>query len=625
MNLTEIIIENYKSIEKLKLQLNSYGNKSNESKTTILVGINESGKSNILDSINSVNHQFENHEFETTYYKLGDITTNEFIDVFYNIDQDSTFPFYLKLFSAKIKLPTELINSLKVEKFYRNIFFDKKNEIENYFAIEFENNLFWDDYCIETSNSSENVKEIKKVTVKDNAVYLNQNQKLLTKDDFELLFIDTINERLKKDFPKIIYWKSTPEHLINEKISLINFKSDTSTSLPLKNIFGICNYTTDQQIEEAINRALEYDEFKAELEESLTKATTDHINKIWKEHKVKIKIKFDGDDCKVHVEDLSTQHKYYKMKHRSDGFKQFISLMLSLSAENKSNLLKNNIIILDEPEVHLHPSGIRFLRDEILKIGKNNHVIVATHSHYLIDTNTPERHFIVEKNKKTTIKQLTNSTNFSDDEVISKAFGLNIFKELIPENILIVEGFGDKSIFNHCFSLLSIPTSYIIKNASSASKIDSFAALIAEERINSIIILDDDKIGRQKKSEIIRNLKNHFSKENVFTIRDILSDLPEDSTLEDLYPIDFLNETINIILERKDIAFSTEKNIIDQLKSFDKTLNFKGSKDRLDKIKIELNEKFRNQFKTKEDIEKKASRLTSFCKELAKRLILREQ
>ena len=73
------------------------------------------------------------------------------------------------------------------------------------------------------------------------------------------------------------------------------------------------------------------------------------------------------------------------MDERSQGFKHFISLILHLSISNKKEKCKDQIIIIDEPENHLHPSGIRYMRDELIKIGKNNYVFVATHSPFMID------------------------------------------------------------------------------------------------------------------------------------------------------------------------------------------------------------------------------------------------
>ena len=54
----------------------------------------------------------------------------------------------------------------------------------------------------------------------------------------------------------------------------------------------------------------------------------------WKEHKIKIRISINANICKVHVEDKDKKFAYYSMSQRSEGFKQFISLILSLSAHH---------------------------------------------------------------------------------------------------------------------------------------------------------------------------------------------------------------------------------------------------------------------------------------------------
>ena len=66
------------------------------------------------------------------------------------------------------------------------------------------------------------------------------------------------------------------------------------------------------------------------------------------------------------------------MVDRSDGAKHFLSLILSISVANETDILKNNIIVIDEPEVHMHPSGIRYIREELLKIESIEKIEVKT-------------------------------------------------------------------------------------------------------------------------------------------------------------------------------------------------------------------------------------------------------
>ena len=73
-----------------------------------------------------------------------------------------------------------------------------------------------------------------------------------------------------------------------------------------------------------------------------------------------------------------------------------------ISVQNKSKQISGNILIIDEPEIGLHPSGVQFLRQELERISKNNLVMIATHSIFMIDNNIIDRHFIVEKENEIT-------------------------------------------------------------------------------------------------------------------------------------------------------------------------------------------------------------------------------
>ncbi len=62
MKLRAIKIRGYKSIDKLDFPVRKYGKDNNESYTTILIGKNEAGKSNVLNAIATPGHK------ETVYF-----------------------------------------------------------------------------------------------------------------------------------------------------------------------------------------------------------------------------------------------------------------------------------------------------------------------------------------------------------------------------------------------------------------------------------------------------------------------------------------------------------------------------------------------------------------------------
>ena len=293
------------------------------------------------------------------------------------------------------------------------------------------------------------------------------------------------------------------------------------------------------------------------------------------------------------------------------------SLILSLSAQNDSDKLSNNIILIDEPEVHLHPSGVKYMRDEILKIGKNNNVIVSTHSQNMVDTTTPERHWIVQKQKaETSILQIDSNTPIEDDKVLASAFGINLFKELLPKNIIIVEGGDDKNIIAHALKLLQDKFFYSKKSAGGASKSPGFARLLGDENVPAFILFDSDKDGRDNKKKILDNQKEYYSTDNVFTLNDLCNQLPKDSTIEDVLPIDFVKAFFDKEME-VNFTLIEERAILHQLKN--QSPKLKSDKQKLDSLKIKLSNEFVEKYKTRAKI-KEIKRLNELTNNLVKKI-----
>lgn len=629
MKIKEIRIDNFKSISEITIPFNVYGRNKTKSATTIFVGINESGKSNILEALKLINTGFEDLEFDQICNKSNQDDIS-YVDIWLELEIVNQ-EFYRKKLIEHFPNLKELIEKVKIEYVQKNIYLNKKNE--SLYQYEFKlteirdlfkyiitkkkktvNNVIIETNEIYNLAIENNINE--NITINNVRNFLEDGQKILTQTIFESECLEILEPILNANIPKVIFWEAKDNYLINDSIDLTKFKENTSISIPLKNIFRIGGKISNDEIKTAIEKALKSPSKNAELVDSLSESLTKHVNKVWKEHKINLKIHINGNMCSVHVEDKSKKHEYYRMNERSDGFKQFVSLILSLSAETESNTLKNNLIILDEPEVHLHPSGIRFMRDELLKIGKKNNVFISTHSHYMIDTKTMERHWIVQKENDTEIHQLTETDNIKDEEVVSKAFGLDLMKELLPGNILLVEGLADKKVINHLIQCLDNTINYSIKHAGGCPKVYSIASLMSDEGISAIIIVDDDQEGKNTRSEIQKKLKNSFNNESVLTLRDILGTLPNNSSIEDILPIDlvkslFFNEF------GKDLIVQEGKPIITLISSQEESLRGKENKEKLQNFKNLLCNKFLEKYPTLISLKKSQS----FCLEFTDSLL----
>ena len=143
---------------------------------------------------------------------------------------------------------------------------------------------------------------------------------------------------------------------------------------------------------------------REDVREKLGDAVTKHIKRVWKNHDIKISFDLTSEKINFHVKDLKSKGKSKTAEQRSDGFKRFVSFLLTVSAQHKNSQLKKTILLLDEPETHLHPKAQEFFLDELIEISKsnNNLVFFATHSNYFIDKKHLERNFKVVKNEEFT-------------------------------------------------------------------------------------------------------------------------------------------------------------------------------------------------------------------------------
>jgi len=636
MIINSVNINNFRSIKELTLPFTTYKNNGKRSSTIFLVGINESGKSSILDALSLISGGMNSLDYEMNCFLEAQDDEYSYIDLYLdiNIDWERNSSFWKKQILENTEFDDDFIKNLIIQKLQKNIYRDKESAHEHY-LVTINETLPFHEYVVTTiskpaSNGKIQNTEIieklaianevnEKITPANAPSFLKDNQELVTKDKVQSKIASALKRTFDYNLPKILVWKSKPEYLINETIDLTEFKNNPNMSIPLKNIFSIFGKTTDDAIAACVDKALTNQARCDELQEKLSETVTKYINKIWKEHKIKIRISINGNNCKVHVEDNDKKFAYYTMNQRSDGFKQFLSLILSLSVQNETKSLKNNIILIDEPEVHLHPSGIRYLRDEILKIGENNIVVVSTHSHYMIDTDTPQRHWVVQKDKsETKITQLSETTHFFDDKVIATAFGLNLIKELLPKHIIVVEGIDDKNIISHSINFTNPEFTFSLKAAGGASKVPGYARLFNDEQIQPFIIFDADNEGATNKKSILDHQKNWYSTKNVFTLKDILNTLPTNSTIEDLLPLQFVKDFFEEEL-KTELTLTNDQAILTQLKPFFSKNNI--DKQRIESLKIKLSTRFISEFDTVAKV-RKATSLHDFITKLVEKIKL---
>jgi len=364
MKLLSIKIKNFRSIDDLSLDVSPL---TDGSFTYGLVGVNEAGKTSILQAL---------------AIKEGVIvpTSKDFKEKSKNIE----ILFFYQLNNADIGLFGDLL--------------DIKNTSPNssLSISDILGHVVTLSVAFSVANPSVPIQKI---------IFTNKN--IDTNSEASLLK-EKLTSFIMKEVHHSIFWTAEDKFLISHPIPLDEFAATPEQiSIPLKNCFSLAGITN---IQESITN-IRGDSTEIEhLQNILGENVTAHIKTVWPDHPIIITFLISDGAFHFHVKDVDTVSKAKTADQRSAGFKLFIAFLLTVSAQDKNEELSNTILLLDEPETHLHPLAQEHLLGELIKITKNNRnnfVFFATHSNYMIDKKDLSRNFrIIKSHDRTTKKQL---------------------------------------------------------------------------------------------------------------------------------------------------------------------------------------------------------------------------
>lgn len=131
-----------------------------------------------------------------------------------------------------------------------------------------------------------------------------------------------------------------------------------------------------------------------------------------------------------------------KAESKGDGMQRAIMLAIIQAFANfrkKQSSGSSFLFLIDEAELHLHPSAQRLLKKALEDISISDQVMLNTHSSVLVvDNSAGQKLFKVEKVSKKT--EITPVEDVEKVDVIFDLLGGSPYDLLLPKNFLIVEG-----------------------------------------------------------------------------------------------------------------------------------------------------------------------------------------
>lgn len=577
MKLEKVCIKNFRSIETLDVCF--------DMNCKILVGINEAGKSNILKALSLLDPTIE-IKAEDIRQPLSDEKYDDeaFVKFRFSFNDDEKKQLREQV---REKFLTKNEDSPIIK--FGNINFSIKTfankKAEALYTVNIAENSRHFQYYNLGSSGNYSLIDIKKVSencpsnimiqIGKDQVSL-RNFKYVKQSDFDIpeeylseVSVKDINDffgNIAKNIAKenlldVIFWYYNEKYLLPSNINKTSFMNDPNTCLPLKHMFNLAKI---ENIREAITNSEKTKTGFKNLLKRVQDATTKHFKSVWKEYKgIEFELMPNGTNIDISIKDYFNN---YDFQQRSDGFKRFVTFLLMISTKERVNDLTNTLIIIDEPEISLHPKGARSLRDELIKISENNYVVYSTHSIFMIDKERIDRHYEVKKVKEKTIINQLSYSDYFEEEVVYNALGCSMF-DLIKEKNIVFEGWKDKKLFITAMSKL--PSNYKdlktkfndigLAHAKGVATIHSTTVNIELVGRKCIIISDNDEMAIKHKKEY----ENEHYYGDWYKYNDIQTDC-EAKTGEDFIKDTLIEKSIKNVMENHpEINDITTLNLLD--------------------------------------------------------------
>ncbi len=298
--------------------------------------------------------------------------------------------------------------------------------------------------------------------------------------------------------------------------------------------------TDDQRYKDAVNYIEEYRKRKLqELSERIKKPVSQFlpalksINLSVENRYIRKRQYMSDKNVVVEIDDgVKT-----KLQHKGDGVKSLVTMAILSQTDEK-----NRIIIVDEPENHLHPEAIHYLRKVLYDLSQHNQIVIITHNPIFVNRCTVSSNIIVDKSEAKPASRI-------DD--VRKVLGVQMSDNLAYSDfVIVVEGPSDKALLQAVIKNDDELKDYL-DNIFTIRSIGGTHNLIAEilglERYlcHYIIILDNDNAGK----ETAKEAKDRLSLPNE-RFRFFMQKNMRESELEDFYDIsaykDYLLEKYSI-------------------------------------------------------------------------------
>lgn len=267
---------------------------------------------------------------------------------------------------------------------------------------------------------------------------------------------------------------------------------------------------------------------------------TAELKRLWKDRQLKVRFNIDGDWFETLVSDPTDSYDVeVNLDERSRGFKWFFSFYVSFAADTDGGTAESAILLLDEPGLFLHALS----QEDLLVHFENdfeNQILYTTHSPFMV----PPRLLSAVRTVNISQDDGTTVTNEPTGDrrtlfPLQSALGYSLAQSLFigPRNV-VVEGVTDfwivSAVAEHfrASGKKTLSDDIVITPCGGAQRASYMVALLTSQRLDVVLLLDDESEARAERERLVR--EKLIRGENVVLVSTAFTAAPAESDIEDL-------------------------------------------------------------------------------------------
>jgi energy-coupling factor transporter ATP-binding protein EcfA2 len=540
MRYTKFRIRNFKGIQDLEFNMDA---KCPVSKVLTLVGLNESGKTTILEALSFF---YENIKKE----KHLTITRSIFEDI-HDLIPKSKKGFFNDDIVVDAWVELDVADKEDIQNFMLPHGFVVSNiamQITMSVIVEFKDSTFkkkrrtWSSEFVSGGRSQSGKKGPR------------PNKSLF--DEYNELWIKLVNHTADVLLPAIIYYPNflfdfpdqifleerdneSKEQIFYRKV-LQDILSSIDKDLSLKT--HVIKRLYDGKPNDLDSVEAIVNKMSGQITRFLSRSKMDVFSKLLENKSVIIKYPKSDVVKGVYIEmKLKSGDDEYFVRERSLGFRWFLTYLLFTQFRTFRVGSKNLIFLFDEPASNLHQTGQQRLLSAFFELTKNANasVIYSTHSHHLINPQWLETTYIVKNNSIDYDAESEDYSQATDVSIIRyRTFvsrnpsQINYFQPILDvldykpnnleniPNVVMLEGKNDFYSLEYLNKVIGVGPKLNFVPGMGSGKLDAAIQLYYSWGRNFIVLLDSDEAGLKEKKRYVDKFGS-IVRDKIFTLEDV--------------------------------------------------------------------------------------------------------